>query len=121
MAEPERVVRPFTRHGAALVPMLAALAGSSPYAATLLLAVRPAADTEPTGVGTAAMVDPLSPRELEVLRLLASDLAGPEIARHLFLSLNTVRTHTKSIYTKLGVTSRRAAVRRGRELGLLAG
>ena len=121
MAEPERVVRPVIRHGAALVPMLEATAGSSPYAATLLLAVRPAADTEPTGVGTAAMVDPLSPRELEVLRLLASDLAGPEIARHLFLSLNTVRTHTKSIYTKLDVTSRRAAVRRGRDLGLLAG
>ena len=66
-------------------------------------------------------MEPLSARELEVLRLLDTELDGPEIARHLFVSLNTVRTHTKSIYTKLGVNSRRAAVRRGRELGLLTG
>ncbi len=62
------------------------------------------------------LVDPLSARELDVLRLLASDLAGPDIARELVVSLNTVRTHTKSIYAKLGVTSRRAAVTRAREL-----
>ena len=54
-----------------------------------------------------------------MLRLLASDLSGPDIARHLFVSLNTLRTHTKHIFTKLGVTTRRAAVRRGTELGLL--
>jgi LuxR family transcriptional regulator, maltose regulon positive regulatory protein len=65
------------------------------------------------------LVDPLSERELDVLRLLASELNGPEIARHLVLSLNTVRTHTKSIYAKLGVGTRRAAVRRAEELGLL--
>ena len=65
-----------------------------------------------------SLVDPLSDRELEVLALLGSDLGGPEIARHLFISLNTLRTHTKSIYAKLGVSSRRDAVRRGRELGL---
>ena len=39
-------------------------------------------------------------RELEVLQLLATDLDGPEIARHLFVSINTLRTHTKSIYSK---------------------
>ena len=54
-----------------------------------------------------------------MLRLLASELNGPEIARHLVVSLNTVRTHTKNIYAKLGVGSRRAAVRRAEELGLL--
>jgi LuxR family maltose regulon positive regulatory protein len=69
--------------------------------------------------GKAALVDPLSERELDVLRLLASELSGPEIARHLVVSLNTVRTHTKNIYAKLGVGSRRAAVRRADELGLL--
>jgi LuxR family maltose regulon positive regulatory protein len=53
-----------------------------------------------------------------VLRLLRSDLSGPDIARELVVSLNTVRTHTKSIYMKLGVNSRRAAVRRATELGL---
>jgi ATP/maltotriose-dependent transcriptional regulator MalT len=61
----------------------------------------------------------LSPRELEVVRLLAGDLDGPEISRLLFVSLNTVRTHTKNIYAKLGVQSRRAAVTKARELGLL--
>ncbi len=60
------------------------------------------------------LVDPLSERELDVLRLLGSDLAGPDIARELVVSLNTVRTHTKNIYAKLGVNSRRAAVRRSR-------
>ena len=65
------------------------------------------------------LVDPLSDRELDVLRLLASELSGPDIARHLVVSLNTVRTHTKNIYAKLGVGSRREAVRRADELGLL--
>lgn len=65
------------------------------------------------------LVDPLSGRELQVLRLLATDLDGPGIARELVVSLSTIRSHTKSIYAKLGVTSRRAAVRRGEELGLL--
>jgi len=55
-----------------------------------------------------------------VLRLLTSDLTGPEIARELMVSLNTMRTHTKNIYSKLGVTNRRAAVRQAEELQLLA-
>ena len=61
----------------------------------------------------------LSERELQVLRLLDSELTGPQIARKLFVSHNTVRTHTKHIFTKLDVTSRRAAVRRARERGLI--
>jgi LuxR family maltose regulon positive regulatory protein len=65
-------------------------------------------------------VDPLSQRELEVLRLLATDLSGPELARHLVVSLNTVRTHTRNVYGKLGVNGRRAAVSRARELNLLS-
>ena len=55
-----------------------------------------------------------------MLRLLATDLDGPEIARELVVSLNTVRTHTKNIYAKLGVNNRRAAVRRAAELDLLS-
>ncbi len=54
----------------------------------------------------------LSERELEVLRLLATELSGPEIARRLFVSVNTLRTHTKHIFTKLDVNTRRAAVHR---------
>ncbi len=61
----------------------------------------------------------LSDRELQVLRLLDSELSGPQIARELFVSHNTVRTHTKHIFTKLDVTSRRAAVLRARERGLI--
>jgi LuxR family maltose regulon positive regulatory protein len=65
------------------------------------------------------MIEPLSDRELEVLRLLRTDLNGPEIARELVVSLSTVRTHTQSIYAKLGVNNRRVAVRRAEELDLL--
>jgi LuxR family maltose regulon positive regulatory protein len=61
----------------------------------------------------------LSEREREVLRLLATELTGPEIAGQLFVSVNTLRTHTKHIFTKLDVNTRRAAVRRAAELGLL--
>jgi LuxR family maltose regulon positive regulatory protein len=67
------------------------------------------------------LLDPLSRRELDVLRLLATDLTGPELARHLVVSLNTLRTHTRNVYAKLGVSGRRAAVSRARELGLLGG
>ncbi|WP_219838433.1 LuxR C-terminal-related transcriptional regulator [Paenibacillus sp. R14(2021)] len=63
--------------------------------------------------------EPLSERESDVLRLLGTDLSGPDIARELMVSLNTLRTHTKNIYDKLQVNSRRAAVRRAKELDLL--
>ena len=65
------------------------------------------------------LVDPLSKREMQVLELLDSDLTGPEIARALFVSHNTVRTHTRHIFAKLQVTTRRAAVLRAHELDLL--
>ena len=66
-----------------------------------------------------ASEEELSEREREVLRLLATELSGPDIARQLFVSVNTLRTHTKHIFTKLDVNTRRAAVRRATELGLL--
>ena len=55
-----------------------------------------------------------------MLRLLGTDLGGPEIAGELVVSLNTVRTHTRNIYAKLGVNNRRAAVRRAEELDLMS-
>jgi LuxR family transcriptional regulator, maltose regulon positive regulatory protein len=63
--------------------------------------------------------DELSDREHEVLRLLATELSGPEIAGHLYISVNTLRTHTKHIFQKLDVNTRRAAVRRATDLSLL--
>jgi LuxR family maltose regulon positive regulatory protein len=65
------------------------------------------------------MIEPLSERELEVLKLLRSELSGPEIAQQLIVSLNTLRTHTNNIFKKLGVNNRRAAVGRAVELDLL--
>lgn len=65
------------------------------------------------------LIDPLSKREFEVLTLLASHLSGPEIANQLHISTNTFKTHTKNIYSKLGVKSRNGAVLRAKELGLL--
>jgi LuxR family maltose regulon positive regulatory protein len=65
------------------------------------------------------LVEPLSQRELEVLRLLKTELSGPEIARELTIALSTVRTHTESIYSKLNVKTRRAAVKRAIELNLI--
>ena len=65
------------------------------------------------------LLDGLSEREVEVLRLLATSLSGPEIARQLFMSINTFRTHSRHIFTKLNVKTRRAAVLRAAELGLV--
>jgi len=72
--------------------------------------------TAPAGGGAD---DDLSERERDVLRLLATELSGPEIAGHLYISLNTLRTHTKHIFQKLDVNTRRAAVRRATDLSLL--
>ena len=62
--------------------------------------------------------EPLSARELEVLRLLRTEMSGPEIARQLMVSPNTFHTHTANIYSKLGVKNRQAAVIRANELNL---
>jgi LuxR family maltose regulon positive regulatory protein len=86
----------------------------------LLAVVQAPVAARPTMASTEASTDQtLSERELDVLRLLGTDLTGPEIARRLYVSVNTLRTHTKHIFTKLDVNTRRAAVRRAGELGLL--
>ena len=61
----------------------------------------------------------LSERELAVLRLLATDLSQREIGAQLFISLNTVKAHTRSIFRKLGVSSRAEAITRARDLALV--
>jgi LuxR family maltose regulon positive regulatory protein len=68
---------------------------------------------------SSSLIEPLSQRELDILRLFKTELSGPEIAQELVIALSTVRTHTKSIYSKLNVNSRRGAVKRAIELGLI--
>jgi LuxR family maltose regulon positive regulatory protein len=118
LAEGEGYVRTFVDEGAPMAFLLRAAAkqGTAPkYLRRVVAAVDRTGDIRPVHQGP---IDRLSARELDVLRLLGTDLAGPEIARQLFVSLNTVRTHTKNIYAKLGVNNRRAAVGRAEDLHL---
>lgn len=66
------------------------------------------------------LLEPLSDTELRVLRYLPTNLPAPEIASELVVSVNTIRTHTRHLYNKLGVHTRAQAVQRARELSLLA-
>jgi LuxR family maltose regulon positive regulatory protein len=120
LAGPEGHVRIFVDEGPAMASLLetAVRRGIAPgYASRLVTAC---GGTEARAPARQGLIEPLSKRELDVLRLLGTDLGGPEIARELVVSLNTVRTHTKNIYAKLGVNNRRSAVRRAAELDLVA-
>ena len=116
-ASAERFVRVFLDSSPTMAPLLesAVRHGRSTPEASALLAAAPSRQLR---ASPHELVDPLSPRELDVLRLLRSELTGPEIAAEMVVSLNTVRTHTKNIFSKLGVSNRRSAVRRADELGL---
>jgi len=118
LAEPEGILLPFalvpvrelltrhrghrTAHATLLSTILGLLAGCSPQ------------DEAPP------LVDPLSDAELRVVRYLPGNLRGPEIAAELCVSPNTIRTHLRHIYAKLGAHTRREAVAQARGLGLLA-
>jgi LuxR family transcriptional regulator, maltose regulon positive regulatory protein len=121
LAEPEGIRRPFLDDGAALAPLLKHLSkreASSPFVRSIVTAGATASvSASPVHPD---LIEPLSEREADVLRLLRTDLSGPEIAEELAVSLNTLRTHTKNIFEKLGVNSRRAAVRRAEEMRLFA-
>jgi LuxR family maltose regulon positive regulatory protein len=101
----ERHSRLRSTHASLISEILNLLAGRTP-------AARPG-DAEP-------LREPLSESELRVLRYLPTNLPGPAIASELFVSLNTIRTHLRNVYAKLGVHSRADAVKRARELGLLS-
>ena len=125
LAEPEGYVRIFVDEGEAMRLLIEKLPRSrnhslSGYTKKLLAAfVQPVvAPKSATIQQKNDMIEPLSERELEVLKLLRSDLSGPEIAQHLIVSLNTFRTHTKNIFNKLGVNNRRGAIQRAEELDL---
>jgi LuxR family maltose regulon positive regulatory protein len=122
LAEPEGHVRLFLHAGPGVTELLRSVASSpeaTPHARKVLAATDLAVSSaSPSRPAPARLVDELSDRELEVLRLLRSDLSGPDIARELHVSLNTLRTHTKHIYTKLGATNRREALTRAAAFGL---
>jgi LuxR family maltose regulon positive regulatory protein len=117
--------RLFLDEGSAMVELLRAAArrnnllGSAEAAALLEGAEREHGSAPRTRATTPGGQEPLSEREVQVLRLLATDLTGPEIADQLFMSVNTFRTHTRHVFTKLDVNTRRAAVSRASELDLL--
>ncbi|MEA2315265.1 MAG: LuxR family transcriptional regulator, maltose regulon positive regulatory protein, partial [Solirubrobacteraceae bacterium] len=120
-AEPDRLIFPFamieaaelldalprheTAHGALLVDIVDLLRGGS----------SPSTDRE-----RLSQPEELSPSELRVLRYLPTNLTRPEIARELYVSINTVNTHIRNIYSKLGARDRSCAVQRARELRLLS-
>ncbi|MFJ1969108.1 LuxR C-terminal-related transcriptional regulator [Streptomyces sp. NPDC087903] len=119
-ARPEHLRRPFLEAG----PWLRALLDRRPgqWQAHGWLPTRPPPGmraVEPGNTASAPVIEPLSEREREVLGRLAQTMSTEEIAADLFLSVNTVKTHLKSIYRKLAVTRRGEAVRRSRELRLL--
>ncbi|HMO56437.1 MAG TPA: LuxR C-terminal-related transcriptional regulator [Roseiflexaceae bacterium] len=127
LAEPEGYVRLFVAEGPPMVLLLreAAAHRIAPEYTDRLLAASGMAQQHadaplfPTAPARQPLIEPLSQRELDVLRLLNTELSGPEIARELVIGLSTVRTYTKSIYSKLNVSNRRAAVKRATELGLI--
>ena len=120
-AEPDRLMFPFamaeaaelldalprheTAHGALLADIIDLLRGAS---------------APNTDEGRLSQPEELSPSELRVLRYLPTNLTRPEIARELYVSINTVNTHIRNIYSKLGARDRSSAVQRARELRLLA-
>ncbi len=126
LAEPEGHVRIFADEGEPIARLLqeAARRGIAPEYVNKSLAAFGVSKDRGTGEPlpspqTQPLLEPLSARELEVLRLLNTHLSSTEIAEELFISVNTARFHIKNIYGKLGVHGRSEAIQRARELGLL--
>lgn len=122
--QPEGYIRSYVDAGAALAPMLqeAARRGVQPeYVGRILAALgeKPADEAQPGSLGGGNLIEKLSERELEVLRLVTAGLSNREIASQLFLSPGTVKTHVHNIYGKLGVENRTQAVVKAREFDII--
>ena len=127
LAAPGGFIRIFVDEGAPMARLLyeALSRGVRPEYVRKLLAAFPVDDagraaSPATSVAGSRLAEPLSARELEVLALIGEGLANHEIAARLYLSLHTVKAHARTIYAKLGVSSRTQAVAKGRALGLLS-
>jgi len=126
LAEPGGFVRVFVDEGQPMARLLrqAASQGVAPAYVARLLAAFDAAGPEEMVPGdqrgpAQPLIEPLSEREMEVLRLLAIGMSNPEIADDLVVAVSTVHSHCKSIYGKLNVHRRWDAVQRAQELGLI--
>jgi LuxR family maltose regulon positive regulatory protein len=121
LAEPENYIRIFIDEGLPIENLLNNIKTENKYFDLYiqrLKAVFLGEKPQLSVTNQQSLIAPLSEREMEVLRLLRSELSGPEISQHLIVSINTFRAHTKNIFNKLGVNDRRAAVRRAEELDL---
>jgi LuxR family maltose regulon positive regulatory protein len=121
LTEPESIVRVFVDHGPPMAELLRAALSrdlAADYVAHLLATFRSPKESPPTAP-QAGLPEPLTDREMEVLGCLAEGLSNAEIGHRLFIALPTVKSHTSSIYGKLAVHDRRAAVARARNLGIL--
>ena len=121
-AEPEGVIRPFLDEGPSMIELLSDLRatassdGTSPRALDTLLSAFPGRGPESRSTG---LVEPLTQREIEVLRLVAAGHSNAEIAAELFVERSTVKTHLIHLYDKLGVHSRTQALAQARALRIL--
>ena len=121
LAEPEGYLRLFANEGRPMLELLSTIkdARFRQYVNKILALFTLSKDLKPSTFPPQPLIDPLSERELEVLRLIADGLSNQKTAEKLYLSLHTVKIHARNIYAKLGVNSRTQAVARGKELGLL--
>jgi LuxR family maltose regulon positive regulatory protein len=122
LAEPEGYVRIFVNEGAPMETLMNKMkledGRMRKYVYKLLAAFLDKESRSPSP-SSQPLIEPLSERELEVLRFLTTELSGPEIAQELMVELSTIRSHTKNIYSKLNVSSRRAAVHKAEDLNLI--
>jgi LuxR family maltose regulon positive regulatory protein len=120
-ARRERLRRPFLDAGRWINPLLVTAPLNELAAGWLTLgsSAHPGGPAGSEPLPLPIVVEELTAREAEVLERLAQMMSTQEIAADLFVSVNTVKTHLKSLYRKLAVNRRSTAVRRGREMGLL--
>jgi LuxR family maltose regulon positive regulatory protein len=122
LAEPEGFVRTFVDEGAPMAELLRLAAARSivpDYVGKLLAAFEQGREGKESPPPPSPLVEPLSAREIEVLKFIVAGLSNREIAQKLFVEVGTVKTHINNIYGKLGVHSRTQAIARARELRLV--
>jgi LuxR family maltose regulon positive regulatory protein len=121
LGEPQSYLRTFVDLGSPMQDLLgiAARRGLAPNYVNKLLTAFPTVTVQPAAQEIRELIEPLNERELTILHCLAGRLSNQEIASELYLSVNTVKWYARSIYSKLGVGNRRAAVVKARDLDIL--